>query len=149
MSRFLDPLRVEQLEGGRWLTLAPLRYGSDLLGCTLTVPARFITDFASVPRWLPLTWYLTGDTAHRPAAIHDWIYQRHVAEGIDRARADAVLYEAMGVDEIEPVPDWQRGLIWAGVRAGGWVAWRRHERRAKTLNPLWHTNGWPNIHNEA
>mgnify|MGYP001593261482 CR=1 FL=1 len=143
MSRFLDPLRAEQLDATRWITLTLLRYESDLLSDTVEIPARFVTDFASVPRWLPLTWYLTGNTAHRPSVIHDWLYQRHVAERIERALAAAVFCEAMSADDIEPVPRWQRSLIWAGVRAGGWVAWQNHERRAAALNPKWTVAGWP------
>lgn len=143
MSRFLDPLRAEQLDSVRWMTLTPLRYESTLLSDLVSVPARFITDFASVPRWLPVTWYLAGNTAHRPAVIHDWLYQRHVVEGIERGTADAVLYEAMGADEIEPIPAWQQWIIWSGVRAGGWVAWRNHERRGAQLNPKWTAAGWP------
>jgi len=89
--------------------------------------------------------WLTGDRAHGPAVIHDWLYQRPDFE--DRAMADAVLYEAMGVNQPElgfqAERTWTRALIYAGVRVGGWVAWRNHGKRGLALNPVWHTTSWP------
>jgi hypothetical protein len=59
--------------------------------------------------------------------LHDWLYKEAPtwAPGgpTTRAAADALLFEAMGV---LGVTGWQRWAIYAGVRAGGWVAWGRY-----------------------
>lgn len=88
----------------------------DVACIQIRVPAGFLTDFASVPRW-PLTHLLAGDTAHMSAVVHDYLYL-HRAE---RAWADAVFLAAM---RAERIPAWRRWLMWAAVRAAGWRAYR-------------------------
>lgn len=143
-SAFLGPLDIRRTAARRWITLAPLPYWSDVYGGLLTVAARFVTDLASVPR-LPFVFLLTGDRAHGPAVIHDWLYQHPDWE--DRALADAIFYEAMGVDQpelgFEAESLWARVMIWTGVRAGGWLAWRRYRNRGAVLNPVWTAGTWP------
>ena len=123
---FLTALQVEELDDtsadgrGTWRLLVDLVYSSPLAALTFTVPAGFVTDFASVPRYLPIAFALTGDTAHRAAVIHDWLYTTHQ---VDRATADAVLREAAiscGV------PTWRADLLWEGVRIGGSGPWLAH-----------------------
>lgn len=141
VARFLDPLDVRLVGRCRWMTLAAMRYESDVFGGPLMVAAEFITDFASTPRFLPVTWFLTGNTAHRAAVLHDWLYVHPAWE--DRALADRIFREAMGADDLAPEPSWRRALMWAGVRAGGWWAWRNHGKRGQQLNPIWSREGWP------
>jgi len=141
---FLGPLDLRQTGGARWITLAPLTYQSAVYGGVVVVPAKFVTDLASVPR-VPFAFWLTGGRAHGPAVVHDWLYQKPDFE--DRAKADAVLYEAMGVSQpslgFEAESAWTRWMIYVGVRAGGWVAWRNHGKRGAELNPIWTADKWP------
>lgn len=125
MSHFVTPLDCrklpEQREGrALWKLLAPLVYVSDGLRETITVPASFITDFASVPR-LPLAYLMAGDTAHEAAVVHDWLYTTHGVEGkpITRAQADATFREAIAAAGGQ-APGW---LMWAAVRLGGRGSW--------------------------
>lgn len=121
MSKFLDSLCVTEISDKIWAVYDhPFRYDSDLAGL-ITVPTGFYTDFASVPR-LGLLYAMLGDRAHQPAVIHDFLYATGTTT---RSMADHVLYEAMTVIEIA---DWQRDLIYAGVRAGGWYAWEQHRK---------------------
>lgn len=125
MSHFVTDLEVRwhttdtspDRRGTRSL-LSPLVYCSDALHRLITVPAGFVSDFASVPR-LPVTFLLTGDSAHEAAVIHDWLYSTHEIHGqkIDRATADAVFREACLIGE----PAWRAWLMWMGVRIGGMV----------------------------
>lgn len=144
MSGFLDPLRVEQIDfrAGRpvWKTLAPLRYVSERLGTTVTVPAEFQTDLASVPR-LMLTWVVAGGRAPRPAVVHDYLYAH--PDWTDRAAADDVLREAMAADPMSGTNSITRALMFAGVRAGGWWPWRKYEKHGSDLNPIWDSTAWP------
>ena len=142
--RFLGPLEVRKLAGGRWWLLRDLAYDSAVAQARIVVPAEFVTDFASVPR-LPFAYWFTGNTGHGAAVIHDWLYQ-HPASG-DRRLADAVLREALGVQQPalghEAEPAWRRQAMWAGVRAFGWWPWRGDKGRAAGLNPEWTAAEWP------
>lgn len=83
------------------------------------VPVGFTTDFASIPQFL----WSFGLDPHgrydRPAVLHDYLYQ-FAPNRITRADADRLLRQAMGT---VGVPAWQRFLIYAGVRLGGWKPW--------------------------
>lgn len=122
MSRFITSLRVQEVDDishdgrGTWKLLDALVYQSDVLARMVTVPAGFVTDFASVPR-IPVAFLLVGDTAHQAAVVHDWLYTSHE---LSRAQADAVLREAA---TLAGVPAWRAWLMWAGVRLGGFGPW--------------------------
>jgi hypothetical protein len=126
MSQFITPLDTRKLGPGpqgrsTYKLLAPLVYRSDLLDAFITVPADFVTDFASVPR-LPLMFMVTGDRAHEAAVLHDWLYTVHCHDGreVSRAEADAVFREAVAVSEESAS---LAALMYAGVRIGGGHAW--------------------------
>lgn len=144
MAEFLTRLRLELQGRKTWMTLTPFAYVSDVAQQTIVVPAEFITDLASVPR-LPLAYLLAGDRAPGPAVVHDYLYQ--LPSWADRSLADAIFLEAMGVHQPELGFEAEGGVIrrlmWAAVRAGGWVPWRGHEKRAAELNPVWSDQGWP------
>jgi hypothetical protein len=119
MSEFLSTLRIEPAtskDDGNWRLLTDLDYKSDVAGRTITVPAGFVTNFASVPR-LPIIYELAGDTSSAAATVHDYLYSSHI---VSRKVADAVLREASAVTA---VPWWRRQIMWAGVRAFGWSHW--------------------------
>lgn len=126
-----------------WTTLAPLVYDSKVAKCVIEVPVEFVTDLASVPR-LPLAYWVAGGRATGPAVIHDFLYQTPTWD--DRQLADAILYEAMGCEQVslgfEAENLVMKNLIWSAVRAGGWHAWNNH-KRVETLNPIWSKEGWP------
>ena len=118
MSHFASALRFTDAGGYPFLLSTPLGYRSDLLGY-IHVPKGFQTDLASIP-WCvqPLFHFLRVGRYDRAAVIHDWLYatQRH-----PRHICDQVLLEAMLADGVSALVAYQ---IWAGVRIGGWVAWR-------------------------
>ena len=123
MSKFLDSLYVEEISDSVFcVAYQPFQYQSDLLGKTIIVPIGFYTDFASVPRWMPLMYALLGDTAHEPAVIHDWLYYSAIT---DRETSDKILLEAM---ETFGMPSWRFLPIYWGVRMGGWAAWNKHRK---------------------
>ena len=146
MARFLDHLDVRLVGHKRWMTLATLRYESDVAKRTIVVPAEFITDFASVPR-VPFAYLIAGARAPGPSTIHDYWYQNPDIE--DRPLGDSVFFEAAGVNQPElgfyAESDVIRGLMWSGIRAGGWWPWMRHGKRAATLNPIWTASAWPEV----
>ena len=120
MGHFVTGLEVELLDDtdpARWRLNKALIYETTAEKLII-VPGGFETDFASVPR-LPLAYLLTGDTAHRAAVLHDWLYTAPVK--CSRAEADAVLREASAASG---VPWWRRWLMWAAVRIGGGGAYQ-------------------------
>jgi len=117
VARFLNDLSVTKLKDGRWEVNADFKYESDIIEGIICVPAGEITNFASVPR-LPLAYLLTGNTAHKAAVIHDYLYR---VKTIKRKLADKVLKEAM---QTSGIWWWRRWLMYSAVRAGGWKAWR-------------------------
>jgi hypothetical protein len=121
MAVFLSQLNVTVLDDRRDQLRTPLEYRSSLRAWGLalvSVPTGFITDYSSVPRWLPFEYALYGGHAKKAAVLHDWAYatQRH-----PRQAADALFFEAMRVTGL----GWRAWPMWLGVRLfGGW-AWRR------------------------
>lgn len=151
MARFVAPhdhLRIEELEQDHFRLLAPLWYESELLGGrTVKVPAGFVTDRESVPRWLPLVYAIFSGTASRAGVIHDFLYQTHKVQDLEvpRRASDAVYYEATVLDQN---PGWKRWLKWLGLRIGGGGAYasgprrfqvngneRRHAPRPRPMKP--------------
>lgn len=122
-SAFLTKL-VADVDDLPYTLFQPLVYQSAGLQAEIVVPAGFQTDVASIPR--PL-WALIPKEGryNRPAVIHDWLYTTATVSGkaIARADADHALKEAMHACGVR----WtQRWAIYAGVRLGGALAWRRH-----------------------
>lgn len=120
---FESPLRVELLRpqvgslASRWMLVEPLVFHSVVADAKFTVPAGFVTDFASVPR-VPILFELLGGIASEAATLHDWLYTKpHV---VDRETADKVLREAaiaIGVSEV------RADALYLGVREFGESHW--------------------------
>lgn len=123
MSAFLDKLDVILLDDiandgrGSWQLDRDFRYQSDIAKQVITVPAGFVTDFASVPR-IPISYWLFGDTSHEAAVVHDWLYK---SKPVPRDVADEILKEASAVAGI---PAWRRWGMYLGVRIGGGKPWQ-------------------------
>jgi hypothetical protein len=87
----------------------------------IIVKSGLITDFASTPR---LLWSLLPPIGRfsKAAVVHDYLYINQVG---DRAWADKVFLEAMQVSGVGALT---RYIYYWGVRALGWVAWRKWAR---------------------
>ena len=111
---------VDDLGGdgrGIWKVMAPFRYYAAILDRAIEVEPGFLTDYASVPR-VPVAYLLFGDTSHKAAVIHDWLFHHH--EVCDEATANKVLLEASAA---EGIPTWRRACIYLGVVLGGRSSW--------------------------
>ena len=93
MSKFLTELEVRLKDNDKiWVLDAPLIYESDLVG-RIEVPADFETDFASVPRWIPIASNALLDKAHREGCLHDFAYR--IDANISFNDANSIFLEAM------------------------------------------------------
>jgi hypothetical protein len=115
---FLTPLVAKEVDGvvrltgnGRWRLVEPLTYHSKALNRTITVPANFCTDFATVPR-LPLAWLIAGGVGNAPAVIHDFLWRHGNKMGISRSIANLVFLEAL---RSTGVPSWRACLMHLAV----------------------------------
>jgi len=118
---FLGPLRVEFLPDGRKLLLDDLVY--DGSRDRWTVPAGFVTDFASTPR---VVWsVLPPDDIRyvRDAVLHDWHY---VVGIVSRADADGVFRRCL---RESGVSGFVRYSMWLAVRVFGGGPWDRARMR--------------------
>lgn len=112
---FKTPLIVELVHdtandgAGQWQLVEPLVYEA-FDGKTYTVEPGFQSDFASVPR-APFSYWLTGNTAHRPAVLHDWLCRTDL---VDREYADNLFFEAM---LSVGVPRWRAQAMHLAVRS--------------------------------
>ena len=113
--------------------LEPMAYRVGAVGSdeVITVPAGFLTDFASIPWGLWNLFPPLGPWA-RPAIVHDFIYATR-GDGIygtrrwitretnySRREADDIFLEAM---EVVGVPAWRRSIMYRAVRLGGGSGW--------------------------
>jgi hypothetical protein len=94
----------------------PMSYQIGRTRDSITVPAGFVTDFASVPRSLWSELSPVGEH-QRAAIVHDYLYWFQPCE---REETDNLLMIAMSQDGVS---DLQRGAVYAGVRVGSADAW--------------------------
>jgi hypothetical protein len=130
----LDDKEHPSLRDGRslWGVERPISYQPAGTTDQITVPAGFVTDLASIPRW---AWTLLPPDGPwvKAAVIHDFLYQTKgtgVWKGhpsgntrpapYTRAEADGILREAMENRQVGIV---SRNIIWTAVRVGGGGAW--------------------------
>jgi hypothetical protein len=94
----------------------------------ITIPAGFVTDFASIPPFLrPL--FSHDDIHDIPALLHDYLYWTH---SCSQEEADLLFLTAlreMGVSR------WESRAIYAGVRMAGEAAFRENERNRRAGRP--------------
>jgi len=106
-------------DGKGFKLLAPM----DVVEYSIVVPMGFVTDLASVPwfaRWLVPTW----GKFSAASIVHDWLY---FDQPCSREEADTIFAELMKADGVRAS---RRMALVSGVRAGGWVAWRKHANTA-------------------
>ena len=109
---FKSELHSKMLKNEKHELLQPLVFES-LIG-EIIVPKGFVTDFASVPR-IPIVYALTGNTSHRAAVVHDYLYGDNGLR-VSRKKADKVFLEAM---KSRKVSGWRRYSMYWAVRLFG------------------------------
>lgn len=121
MSSFTTPLELEYIDGRSWRITREFDYylGPGLSTYTFTIPAGFITDFASVPRALWAVFPPTGPYG-KAAVVHDYLYVLGGRLGSDlivsRSETDRIFREAMATLGVGTVRRW---LMWVAVRLFG------------------------------
>lgn len=105
----------------RWLVIEEMHVAHPLLPVDYATGALWETDLASVPRML-LVWLLVGGDAPASGVVHDWLYRTGF---LTRRYADQIFYDLIIREGYSAFKAW---LMWSGVRAGGWVTWRKYRK---------------------
>ena len=115
---FLTQMHVTPLplSDTQWRLTAPLVFRSIVLSETITIPHGFITDFASIPEWMPLANWLLRDVGREAACLHDYLI---TGNEYDRADCDAVYKEALDYDP--RIPSWKRWILYSAVTIYRWI----------------------------
>lgn len=90
----------------------------------IEIKAGFVHDLASVPVPLNLIFRKHGDHS-KAAIVHDYLYSNQglvsAYKRYTRAESDEIFYKAMLESGVNKFKAW---LMWAGVRSGGFIAWK-------------------------
>lgn len=90
-------------------------YIYDFQGMRIEVPKGFVTDLASTPRLLWLTFPPFGRYTGA-SVIHDYLYSVGYQLGISRKKADEIF---LGIMKELGVPFWKRQAMYKAVRLFG------------------------------
>lgn len=114
MAFFINELRVKIKQDGNssrlYVLIDPFTVYTDELG-SVTVPAGFETDFASVPR-VPFALWLLAGVGDRASVVHDYLCR---TRGVSREVADRVFVDVLSASGVSA---WRRALFYLGVRVG-------------------------------
>jgi len=125
-------------DGQGSVLIAPLEYKIGQSEFIITVPAGFVTDFASTPHaiWanLPPTGrYLLA------AVVHDFLYWD---QGCTRRQADDLLHVAMAGSQVKST---ERDNVWKAVRKIGGAAWEGNSSAKAAGKPRIIPSEWMKI----
>jgi hypothetical protein len=117
VGTFCEPLILKYLDGCHWELDRNFSYHHTIMA--IAVPAGFVTDFASIPRFF---WRILPPTGKygKAAVVHDFIY-RTPGVPLTRAEADQVFCDAMedlGVGRVT------RNVMFRAVRVFGFRAYQ-------------------------
>ncbi len=106
-------VRVDSITDEDWRTVRPMTFTGSK-GDSWTVPAGFVTDFASVPRLF--VWYIAkAGRWTRAAILHDWLLELVKRGELSSVDADGLFRLALAELDVPPV---KRHIMWTAVRWG-------------------------------
>lgn len=111
-----------------FILLEPMTYVVGTTGIRITVPAGFVTDYASIPESL-WSLYSPHDQYSRAAIVHDYLYWSQLCT---RAQADNLFMIAMKESE---VPERTHRNVYTGVHLFGNSSWIDNQAQRKAKMP--------------
>ena len=114
---FESKLRTEEHAPGYDRLTDSLVYRSERFDRIFIVPAGFITNYATLPPFVPRFLIRKLGRHRKGAVLHDYLYNADTKyQAFNRSQCDSLFYDAM---RDEGVPRWKASLMFSGVRAGG------------------------------
>lgn len=124
---FTGDLVLKAVPPDEWVVVYAFKYCTFVKGgrpSFIKVPVGERTDLASIPR--SVRFFISQNGRHRAAAVvHDRLYKQAGLNRYTRKQCDDVFREAM---KVSGVPWWKREMMYAGVRAGGWVVYNKYKK---------------------
>ena len=126
MSQFTTELNVRPLSDGvHWVLLDEFGYDVGFLGSddTITAPAGFITDFASIPK---IAWSIIGGPwgkYGKAAVIHDYLFATQQKSWRETNQIFLEGMQVLGVSWLK------RTIMYSMVTAFSWVSWLRAKKK--------------------
>ena len=130
MSQFTTELNVSPFSDGiRWELLDEFSYDVGSLGSgdTITVPAGFITDFASIPK---IAWSIIGGPwgkYGKAAVIHDYLFATQQRSWRETNQIFLEGMQVLGVSWLK------RTIMYSVVTTFSWVSWLRAKKRYRAI----------------
>lgn len=121
---FRSNLLLEASKPGQWIVRRPLVW--DLPGKlgVITVPSGFVTDLASVPRFLrDRKAFDVNGASRRPAVLHDYLYATGM---LGKEIADDIFRQALRDEGVGAVTAW---AFYQAVNWFGGGPYREHARQ--------------------
>jgi hypothetical protein len=125
----IDPVAVQPFAShDQFILLDNLSYKMGSSNAVLTVPAGFVTDYASIPRGF---WSIAPkqDTYSEAAIVHDYLYW---TQSCTRSQADNIFYIAMKEASVNPIRRW---FIYRAVQVAGQASWNDNQVQVKAHLP--------------
>ena len=135
----LGDLSLEYLNGRIWkVENADQEFGAVVDGFEIKPADGFITDFASIPRFMWRILPPVGDGARARygvgAVLHDWLYNSHMTSvrgmAVTKEFADNVFYSAMTALGVET---WKKEVMFKAVSWFGGGSWKNGPARQQQL----------------
>lgn len=127
---FRSNLLLEASKPGQWIVRRPLVWAicanmDNARGCCLIiVPPGFVTDLASVPRFLrDRKAFDVNGASRRPAVLHDYLYATGM---LGKEEADNIFRQALRAEGVGAVTAW---AFYQAVHWFGGAPYREHARQ--------------------
>lgn len=131
--RGMPVTRVDPSHGERCFELVePFRFQIDR--DLIEVPVCFWTDWASIGYAASIISPIDPAIC-RSAIGHDFLY--FIGYAGSQAVCDEFIAEGM---RVENAPYWKRGVVWTGLKLGGWRTWNRYRLENSKYTMQWAIN---------
>ena len=118
--KFVGEFITQDMDDDNWLIVDEFCF-VDSQGEIHKVHKKTETDGASIPRGM---WIFTGQPRSTDIAQAAGLHAPHYRRGgHSRRRCDEILIEGM---QCLGAGWFKRKIVYAGIRAGGWVAWKKY-----------------------
>lgn len=112
-TKFLTPVCISPFKEYHYKTCHPIKVKIDDM--SYTIPEKFETDLASIPRFFWIVTNPAESNLMRAAIVHDWFYR--MTCDFNRKETDLIFYHMLINDG---TPRYKAAIFYYAVRLFGW-----------------------------